>query len=327
MNLNTKYKPICLSELEIEYPKFIEYLNTNKTFIVNGPRNSGKSTIVKLYLNLLNYDYLLLDDCYTSKEYIIDKLQFTTKSVFSYFFNKNYVVVIDNFDQFDNSTKELLLKYSINSQFIIITNKYLNLTINYVRINRFTHDYLMNLYVIIYFLETNHNCLDIPDFENINQMFSLLEFSISTSKNTLKNDLQNKEINNKNIENAENTESQDNYNMFFDKFNYEYSDLVKEKNFEKKLYILDKFISYSTFQNNLVYNYTDIDELADSYDYLSTSLNFLDNTNSMNNNLNSNLEYYPILSTIGTSYKLDSFKIHKENFQIRKKKNFNNNYL
>ena len=115
--------------------------------------------------------------------------------------------------------------------------------------------------------------------------------------------------------------------MFFDKFDYEYSNLVEEKNFENKLYILDKFISYSIFQNNLVYNYKDIDKLADSYDYLSTSLNFLDNTHSINNNLNYNLEYYPILSIIGTSYKLDSFKIYKENFQIRKKKNFKNNYL
>lgn len=321
MNLNDKYGPICLSELEKEYPIFEEYLNTNKTFIVNGPRNCGKSTIVKLYLKLLNYDYLLLDDPGTSKDYINDKLQFATKSVFSYFFEKKYVVLIDNFDQFDTSIKELLLKYSTNSQFIIITNKYLNCKINYIRINNYSHDYLMNLYVTIYFLETNYNYLEIPEFENISQMFVILEFNINTLKNKIKHKKENS-----NRENSKNSESD--YKLIFDKYHYEYNDLVSEKDFKNKLYILDKFTSYSIFQNNIIYNYNDIHKLADSYDYLSNSLYFLESGSSinLNNNINFNLEFYPILSIIGTTYKLDSFKIHKENFQIRKKKNFKNNF-
>lgn len=323
MDLNTKYIPISLSELEIEYPNFIEFLNTNKTFIINGSKNCGKSTITKLYLNLLNYDYLLLDDPHISKEYIIDKLQYTTKSVFSYFLNQNYVVVIDNFDSFDNSTKELLLKYSLKSQFIIITNKYLNSKINYIRFHNYSIDYLMNLYVTIYFLETNKNCSDIPEFENICQMFSILDFNL----NTINNSKSIKSKNNKQKSNNESSIESCNYKLFFDKFHYEYNDLVSEKNFKKKLYILDKFTSYSVFQNNIIYNYNNIDDLAESYDLLSTSLCFLETGCALNNtNFNANLEYYPILSIIGTTYKLDSFKIHKENFQIRKKKNFKNNY-
>lgn len=306
MTLDNKYSPIYLNELENEYPKFIEYLNTEKTFIVNGSKYTGKSTIIKLYLKLLNYDYLLIDDSHISKEYIIDKLQYVSKSVFSYFFNKNYVVVIDNFDQFDSSIKELLLKYSLESQFIIITTKYLNHKINYIKIYNYSYDYLMNLYVIIYFLETGHNCLEIPEFDNINQMFSILEFNLSINKN--------KQL------------KESNYKLFFDKYQYEYNDLVTEKNFKKKLYILDTFISYSVFQNNLIYNHNNIDDLAECYDNLSKSLFFLDTSLINNNSMNSNLDYYPILSIIGTSYKLNEFKIHKENFQIRKKKKFKNNY-
>jgi len=306
MNLNNKYNPISLSELECEYPKIKEYLKTNKTFIINGSKYSGKSTIIKLYLDYLNYDYLLLDDTTISKEYIIDKLRYTTRSVFSYFLDKNYVVVIDNFDNFDNSTKELLLKYSKNSQFIIITNKYLDSKINYIRIYNYSYEYIINLYIIIYFLETGNDCKLIPEFDNINQMYSILEFNLNSYTC------------NKNVD----------YKLFYDKFNYEYNDLVKEPNFENKLYILDKFNSYSIFQNNLIYNHTDIDKLSDSYENLSSSLCFLDNNSHYYNiSFNANLEYYGIISVIGTSYKLNSYKIYKENFQIRKKENFkNSNY-
>ena len=184
----------------------------------------------------------------------------------------------------------------------------------------------MNLYVTIYFLETNRNCYDIPEFENICQMFSILDFNLNTisnSKSTKLSNNVNEDLNSSNV--SINVSS--NYKLFYDKFHYEYNDLVSEKNFQKKLYILDKFTSYSVFQNNIIYNYNNIDDLADSYENLSNSLCFLETGSALNNtNFNANLEYYPILSIIGTTYKLDSFKIHKENFQIRKKKNFKNNY-
>jgi hypothetical protein len=139
-------------------------------------------------------------------------------------------------------------------------------------------------------------------------MFSILEFNLNCSNESYSND--NNESNKNNL----------NYKLFFDKFNYKFNDLVIEKNFEKKLYILDKINSYNIFQNNLVYNYKSIDDLANSYDYLSYSTIFLKNSNVNTNNLE---YYYSILSMIGTSYNLDNFKIYKENFQIRKKKNLN----
>ena len=145
-------------------------------------------------------------------------------------------------------------------------------------------------------------------------MFSILEFTLNSS-NVSKNAVSES----KNAVSVSN-KFQQNF-LFFDKFDYKFNDLVIEKNFEKKLYILDKINSYNIFHNNLAYNYKSIDDLADAYDYLSCSTIFLNNYNSYVNT--HNMEYYSILSMVGTSYKLDNFKIYKENFQIRKNKNLN----
>ena len=305
MNIRNLYKPLYLSELEEEYPLFIDYLNSNKTFIVNGTKGCGKSTITKLYLQKLNYDYLLIDDFSLTKDNIIEKIKFRTNSVFSYFYNQKYIVVIDNFDLFDNSVRDYIINNSSKSQYIIITQKYLNFKINYIRINPYTTNYILNLYCNIYFLEKGYNCNDIPRVNNISQMFSILEFNLTTHVcDTI--------INNSNESNVSNESN--NYKFFFDKFDFNLNDIIREKNFIKKLYIIDKINSYGIFHNNIIYNYNSIDDLADSYEYLSCSLLFL-------HNININMEYYSILSIIGTSQKLKDFKIYKEHFQIRKKNN------
>lgn len=308
MDLCSKYKPLYISELEFEYPKIVEHLNSNHTFIVNGSKNCGKSTIVKLYLEYLNYDYLLIDDFNLSKENLIEKIKNRTNSVFSFFYNKKYTVIIDNFDFFDISVKDFIINNSNKNQYLIITNKFIHPKINFIRIHSYSIDYILDLYCIIYYLEKGKNCNYLPEINNISQMFSILEFNLNCSNESYSND------------NNENNKNNLNYKLFFDKFNYKFNDLVIEKNFEKKLYILDKINSYNIFQNNLVYNYKSIDDLANSYDYLSYSTIFLKNSNVNTNNLE---YYYSILSMIGTSYNLDNFKIYKENFQIRKKKNLN----
>jgi hypothetical protein len=319
MDLCTKYKPLYLSELEIEYPKLVEYLNSNSTFIVNGPKFSGKSTIVKLYLDYLNYDYLLIDDFNLSKDNLIEKFKYRTKSVFSYFYNKKYIIVVDNYELFDSNVKDFIIENSMKFPFLIITNKYLNSKINYIRIHNYSMDYILNLYSIIHFLEKGYNCKSFPELYNISQMYSLLEFNINVSNESSASNKS--DTSNDSNDNNDNNES--NYNMFFDKFDYKFNDLVREKNFENKLYILDKINSYNVFQHNLIYNYKSIDSLSDCYNNLSESLDFLSYYNK-NTNLNYNcLEFYSILSIIGTSYTMDDFKIHKENFQYRKKKILN----
>lgn len=290
MDICVKYKPKYLSELEIEYPQIIKYLNSNNSFIVNGPKDCGKSTIVKLYLEYLNYDYLLINDFNISKENLIEKLKYKTYSVISYFNNKKYIIVIDNFDFFDLSIKDFIINDSKNFQYLIITYKFLNSKINYIRINFYSNDYILNLYCIIYFLENKTNCNILPEFRNISQMFSILKLNLSNSNNS---------------------------SIIFDKFDYKYNDLIIEKKFEKKLYILDKINSYNILQNNLLYNYKSIDKLVNVYDCLCDSTIFL------NNNNNFNIEFYSILSMIGTTNSLDCLTIYKENFQIRKKKNLN----
>ena len=302
MDLCSKYKPIYISELEFEYPKIVEYLNSNRTFIVNGGKFCGKSTIVKLYLKLLNYDYLLIDDFNLSKENLIEKIKYRTNSVYSHFYNKKYIVVIDNFDLFDITVKDFIINNFHKFQYLIITNKFLNNKINYVRINPYSFDYILDLYCIIYYLEKGENCNYLPEINNISQMFSTLEFNLNSN-------------------NIDNINKNYDFKLFFDKFNFKFDNLVIEKNFQKKLYILDKLDSYNIFHNNLIYNYKSIEDLSDSYDNLSSSLIFSVNNHILSNNYN--LEYYSILSIIGTSYKLDNFKIYKENFQIRKKKNLN----
>ena len=306
MDLCLKYKPRFISELEFEYPKIIEYLNLKHTFIVNGSKYCGKSTIVKLYLEYLNYDYLLIDDFNLSKENLIEKIKFRTNSVFSYFYNKKYIVIIDNFDLFDSTVKDFIINNSNKNQYLIITNKFIHPKINYIRIYSYSIDYILDLYCIIYYLEKGENCNYLPKIENISQMFSIIEFNLNSDNNT-----------------NESNENNLNFKLFFDKFDYKFNDLVEEKNFVKKLYILDKINSYNIFHNNLAYNYKSIDDLANSYDNLSCSTFFLNNYNSYINT--NNLEYYSILSMIGTSYKLENFKIYKENFQIRKRKNLNYN--
>jgi len=142
-------------------------------------------------------------------------------------------------------------------------------------------------------------------------MFSILEFNLTTHVcDTIINN-----SNESNVSNVSNESNEsNNYKFFFDKFDFNLNDIIREKNFIKKLYIIDKINSYGIFHNNIIYNYNSIDDLADSYEYLSCSLLFL-------HNININMEYYSILSIIGTSQKLKDFKIYKEHFQIRKKNN------
>ena len=90
-------------------------------------------------------------------------------------------------------------------------------------------------------------------------MFSILEFNLN---------LEHIDFYNSNDSNNKSQQLNENNFIFFDRFNFKFDELVREKNFRKKLYILDKINSYNTFHHNLIYNYEYIDDLANCYDNL-----------------------------------------------------------
>ena len=331
MNICNSYKPEYLNELETEYETISDFLtNSNKELVVNGNNNSGRTTIVKLYMKIYNYDYLLIDNYNLTKDKIVEKLSNITMGINRFFMNKKFVIVFDNYDDFDIKSREYILSYNKIKK-IIIANKLFSLK-NYIKIQNYSFDYLINLYQNIFFLETG-KCEIINDihFENINQMFSILELKIldtktnNNSKGTEKKGTEKKGTEKKGTE-KKGTEkkvtknnSTDYFNLYHDKFDYKFNDLVTEKDFNKKLYILDKIHNYYVLQNNLIYNFNNIDDLADSYEHLSLSLEICNNNNYSELN-----DYYSILSTIGTTQKInDTFKVVRETTQIKKKKTFN----
>jgi len=289
-----QYKPELLSELEVEYPEIEKYLAQKQSFIVNGSNYCGKTTIVELYLKVHNYDYLILNDPTTNKETIQEKIKYSKKSVMSIFYNKNFIIVVDNFDQFNSSIKSTIIQLAAKHQIIIITNKYLCSKINYVKIYDYSIDYLMNLYSTIYFLETGINCDYIPPFKNILQLYSYAEYFTK----------------------QHNLGSSRSPDMIYDDFSINYNELTMS-DFGTKLRFLDKIKSYSLIQYNVLYNFPNnasLDDINKSYDLICDSFYFQE----------SNLEYYSILSIIGSTYMLSDFGIKHENIQI-KKKSINNN--
>ena len=244
MYLRKKYKPELLSELDIEYPKIKEYLNKNIKFIVTGPKECGKTTIVKLYLNILNYEYLLIDNYNEECNILVERLKNACNNPLTYFNNKKFIIVIDNFEQFDFKFREFVIKNKL--PLLIITNCYLNNLINYVYINNYSNEYIYNLYQNINFLEYNKNIkLNINNINNINKLFTLLE--------------------------------NNNKNSIYDCNSFDYNDYLTETNLSKKLYIISN-LTYIDFQINLINNINDIYILDKCYNFLINSFNYINYT-------------------------------------------------
>ena len=131
----------------------------------------------------------------------------------SYFNFKKFIILIDNFDNFDTKTKEFILTNKTNT-FIIISNKLIKSKLNSIKIENYTRDYLIDLYNNIYFLETGYNCDCIQNFKNINEMYSILDLRVSSFQ-------ENKKQVEKDIE------------IIYDCFNYNFNDFIKEKKYKR----------------------------------------------------------------------------------------------
>ena len=281
-NLSEKYSPELISEFEYEYNDISKYLNNNESFIIFGKKFCGKSTLIKFYLNNLNYTYTLFDDYTLCNEILINELGKLNTNVMSYFNNKKNVILFDNFDYFSQKIKDYILK--LKKQFIIVSNSYLNKNLNYIYIQHPSTDYLQQLYSSIYFCETNKSPNIIQNINNFNELYSIIEINLYTKNN---------------------------YITIYDIKHYDYNDYLfnDDLTFIDKINIINKLDDYASFQNSYILSIQNIDNLQKASDYISNSLLF------------TNTEYYGILNFLGAGYYIES-KINKLPIKLIKKKKY-----
>tara|TARA_B100000886_G_C20383090_1_gene474803 strand:- start:264 stop:1178 length:915 start_codon:yes stop_codon:yes gene_type:complete len=285
------YLPINISELEYNHIELEKFIKLEKTFIINGKNSVGKTTIIKLYLNYYNFDYNIVESDISYDDFM-NKYKFKSKSIFSYLFDKKYSLIIKNFENFDDRIKEFIIKNKSNNFFIIITHKYLNDFINYVYIYPPSFDYLSFIYLNIYFIETGKYDLEVPDLKNFYDIYNFLIINFNTSNHNI---------------------------LKFEKDLFDNSDINKIihlKNFQDKLNYSTRLESNIIINNNLIYNYEDIDDIVSSYEYILDSFNFYNFYNE------SYYEIFNSLNIIGALNKFDKnkeFKIIKTYLQNKKK--------
>lgn len=322
--LRDKYKPIYTSELEYDYPEISEALNNFNFFIISGTKFSGKTTILKLYLSINNFDYLYLSENNVTIDYIKDIFRFKSNSIESYFSNKKYIIVIDNFETFSNEIKKYLIdNYNkLNNKCVLITNEYRHKSINIINIKKYSYEYLCNLYENILFLEKCNNKQDIPFFNNINEMYSFIEYLVIVGKFAENGNNASNDSNDSNESKASNDSNESNnyeIELKYDFKDYTLNDYFQETDLEKKQYILERSDNVLQFQLNIAHNIENIHDLADSYNAVCDSTYFLTNYN---------YEYYYQLNLLSTSrnkLKNKEFKIYKKTLDLRLNKN-NLNY-
>lgn len=167
------YYPVLTSELEKNYDILQDFVdNEEKILNVYGKSGCGKTTVVKLYLNDVNYHYI--DDYNQQLESFIDFIKKLTRvNVLSYFMCdlKNSIIVIDNYDYFSYNLKDYY-KYIKDFKIIIISNiKHFN---NSLYIEPPSESYLVGLMYSI-------NAYCNKKYKNLNFDNSFLKFYSSLS--------------------------------------------------------------------------------------------------------------------------------------------------
>lgn len=314
MDLSNKYKPILISEFEYKYEILIKYLTSQKTkhLIINGPKYSGKKTLIKFYLEYFNYEYNYIQYTNDNNSFSFFKnlLDIKTNNIGYYFQNKKNIIIIENFDNYDKNIRDYIIKST--NYVILLTHKYINLKHITIFINNFSYEYLCEIYQNIFFIETK-DILDtnkLPYFKNINEMYSLLE----------------QEILFKNNKSNQSNQSKQSINIInnYDIYEYTINDFLRENNLNKKQYILEKLNNNFQIQYNVIYNFKDIDTISYIYDIISDSTIFLKYNY---------YDYYNQLTFMSIDNKKienNSFKIEKEYLikkKIKKEEYNNSNYI
>jgi len=286
-----KYIPLNISELENDYEELNLLIKNEKSFIINGKNSIGKITILKLYLVYLNYDFNIINFDINYDDFIT-KYKFKSKSVLSYLFNKKYTIIIKDFEKFDEKIKEIIIKNKYNIFFIIITTSYLNHNLKYIHIKPPSFDYLSFIYLNIFFIETGEYNIEIPYLENFFDIKNYLSFNINNKNNLLKFD--------KDLFNTININK-----------------IINEPNFQEKLNFSSRLESINIINHNIIYNYLNIDQIVDSYEFILNSYNFY---NFYNENFYEIFQSLNIIGSLNNFKKNNNFKIIKSFFQYKKKK-------
>jgi energy-coupling factor transporter ATP-binding protein EcfA2 len=167
------YYPVLTSELEKNYDIIQDFVNNEEKILnVYGKSGCGKTTVVKLYLNDINYHYI--DDYNQQLESFVDFIKkLTSVNVLSYFMGdlKSSIIVIDNYDCFSYKLKDYY-KHIKDFKIIIISNiKYFN---NSLYIEPPSESYLVGL---MYSINAYYN----KKYKNLNFDNSFLKFYSSVS--------------------------------------------------------------------------------------------------------------------------------------------------
>jgi hypothetical protein len=318
MYFNLKdYEPLFLSELEHEYPKLIELLKQRKTFIINGPESCGKLTTLIKHIEFLKFNYKIIEFD-ISLQYFKDNYTLKSKNVLSYLYNENNhksnnydIVIVKNFEKFDDKIKEFIIDNRLNNFYILITNKYINSKFNHIKFHEPSYEYLSNIYLNIYFLELQNKTkylneklneklyknLNIPLIYNFHQLQSYINLNLNLKN---KNEVLNIE-----------------YDIFKE---LDINQIIQEKNFSIKVLNVSKLNSVAIINNNLAYNIDCIHDIANAYEYILESFNYYNFT------ISNYYEIFNSLNIIAPIQYLDKskeFKIYLKNFYVKKKNKLN----
>ena len=310
------YEPLFLSELEEEYPKLLELLKQQKTFIINGPESCGKFTILIKHIEFLKLNYKIVDSD-ISYENFKDNYTLKSKNVLLYLIDNNKdlnsdIIILRNFEKFDDKIKEYVIENRNKNFYILISNRYTNSKLNIIKIYNPSYEYLCDIYLNIYFLELQKNNnsnhildLEVPLMYNFHQLKTYLYLNLSIVK---QNENKNK---NENISHV--------LDIQFDSFrDISINDIMNINDFNTKVLSVAKLNSVAVINNNLAYNINCIHDIADAYEYILESFNYYNFTVS---------NYYEIFNTLNilapVKYldKNKKFEINQTNFYYVKKKN------
>jgi hypothetical protein len=225
------YFPVLQSELHID---IIDKLIKEKSMCFYGDYGCGKTTCIMKTLNFLNYEITYINEY---KETLKETLS-TANNVMSFFLNKKFVIILDDYP----------FKYTDDSNLFIIyiTNKKLN-KIESFNIPSPNTIFLNLLAYNVLYLENKEYIFN-SRHDNFRTFWSDLDFSLQFGK-------------------------QINSDFFFKPNNKDYIKLINNKStINDKIIASDHIHSYKSIQNKIIEKINNIDKMADALEYMSCAI-------------------------------------------------------